>query len=293
MKYIILDLEWDSAYSKKHSRFVNQIIQIGAVKLDENFNFVDSFEETVVSVLKNKVTKRFTELTGITSEEMQEGITYKEAVERYNIWCGKDIITLTWSNSDLFTIFNNDEMFLEKNQSLFLGKYVDLQSFVQNELRILGHEITNQISLSRAAELYEISTESLDLHTALDDSILTAQLLKKTYNKARFDTYIKDTQNPEFYKKLTFKNHYITNITDKRISKKNLEFTCEKCNVLAIPGKKWRYKNKWFTNDFCCPQCEGKFIGRVLFKVTYNGVKVSRRILYPIAKVEENANTVQ
>lgn len=293
MDYIILDLEWDSAYSKKHSRFVNQIIQIGAVKLDSKFNFVDSFKQTIVSSLKNKVTKRFTELTGITSEEMQEGISYKEAVENYNAWCGKNIITLTWSNSDLFTIVNNDELFLDKGKSLYLGKYADLQSFVQNELRLKGIEITNQISLSKAAEILGISTENLDLHTALDDSILSSHILKQTYNKARFKGYIKDTKNPEFYRKLTFKNHYITNITDKRITKKHLGFHCEKCNVLALPGKKWRYKNKWFTNDFCCPKCNSKFIGRVLFKVTYDGVKVSRRILYPVAKVEENANIVQ
>ena len=28
MQYIILDLEWDSAYSVKHRRFLNQILQI-------------------------------------------------------------------------------------------------------------------------------------------------------------------------------------------------------------------------------------------------------------------------
>ena len=42
MHYVILDMEWDSAYHKVHKRFVNQILQIGAVKLDENFNIVDN-----------------------------------------------------------------------------------------------------------------------------------------------------------------------------------------------------------------------------------------------------------
>ena len=33
MRYIILDLEWDSAYSVKHKSFINQMLQICAVKI--------------------------------------------------------------------------------------------------------------------------------------------------------------------------------------------------------------------------------------------------------------------
>ena len=43
MNYIVLDLEWNSAYHKKQGRFVNEIIQIGAVKLDDKFNIIDTF----------------------------------------------------------------------------------------------------------------------------------------------------------------------------------------------------------------------------------------------------------
>ena len=42
MEYIILDLEWDSIYYKPEKRFINHILQIGAVKLDENFNTIDT-----------------------------------------------------------------------------------------------------------------------------------------------------------------------------------------------------------------------------------------------------------
>ena len=59
MQYIILDLEWDSAYSVKHRRFLNQILQIGAVRLNENFEVTDTFLETVKSSISKKVTGRF------------------------------------------------------------------------------------------------------------------------------------------------------------------------------------------------------------------------------------------
>ena len=35
MSYVILDLEWNSAYSYKLKRFVNEIIEFGAVRLDD------------------------------------------------------------------------------------------------------------------------------------------------------------------------------------------------------------------------------------------------------------------
>ena len=74
MNYVILDLEWDSAYFVKEHRFINQIIQIGAVKLDDNLEIVDSFQKIVKSSISKRLTTRFVELTGITKEMMQKGL---------------------------------------------------------------------------------------------------------------------------------------------------------------------------------------------------------------------------
>ena len=35
MEYIILDLEWNAAYSRRRGGFINEIIEFGAVKADE------------------------------------------------------------------------------------------------------------------------------------------------------------------------------------------------------------------------------------------------------------------
>lgn len=288
MDFIILDLEWDSAYCKKKSGFINQIIQIGAVKLDQNLNFVDNFSRTVRSAVSKKVTKRFTELTGITTEDMLAGIPLNDAVSEYNEWVGDDFVTLTWSNSDLYAIMNNVKFLLSDGLQFKTGNYADLQSFVQNELRLKGHEINNQISLSAAAEMLGISTDMFELHTALDDSTITAAVLKKTYNESRFAPHIKDTTDPEFYKKLTFKKQYITKLTDPRIEPKHLSFICDKCSNEAKRSKKWKYKNHWFMTEFICLKCGNKFLARVMLKVTYNGVKASKRIIYPTEKVQQD-----
>lgn len=278
MKYIILDMEWDSAYFPQKKSFINQIIQIGAVKLNDSFDIIDTFEVTVKSSISKRVTGRFSRLTGITSDMMRAGIPLKEAVERYNEWVGSDTVTMTWSNSDLYSIIENEQNLLD-GIKFRLEKYLDLQSFVQNEMRILGFEITSQISLSNAAEMLKVTTEGIDFHTAKDDSLVCASLLKKCYNAKRFDALIKDTKSPEFYKKLFFKPHYISDITDKHIDKSQLKFRCEVCGKTARRKTNWRFRNRWFSASFYCKNCDNEFIGRICFRKNYDDVVVKKRVL--------------
>lgn len=293
MHYVILDMEWDSAYHKKYKRFINQILQIGAVKLDEDFNIVDIFDITVKSSISNKVTRRFTELTGITKEMMLSGVNLSDAVDKYNYWLGDDTVTITWSNSDLYTIAENEKHLLQ-NKRFKIDKYLDLQKFIQSELRILGHEIKSQISLSNAAELLGITTENYDLHTAKDDSLLCAALLKKHYRKPVFDSLIADTANPEFYKRLYFKPYYISSIGDGLIDKNTLVFYCEKCENKMRRISKWRYHNNWFNANFVCEDCGKKYVCRVSYKKTYDDLIVKRRVLEPKVKTDkENCDVVQ
>ena len=54
MNYIVLDLEWNQCPTGKSGeirRLPFEIIEIGAVKLDENLQYVDSFREIVQPVV--------------------------------------------------------------------------------------------------------------------------------------------------------------------------------------------------------------------------------------------------
>ena len=293
MHYIILDMEWDGAYHKQHKRFINQILQIGAVKLDEKFNIVDIFDVTIKSSISKRVSKRFVELTGITKDMMLDGISLSQAVRAYNNWIGDDTVTITWSNSDLYTIAENEKFLLE-NQKFKIDKYLDLQKFIEGELRLLGHELKSQISLSNAAELLGITTDNYDLHTAKDDSLLCAALLKKHYSKASFDKMIRDTSDPEFYRQLYFKPYYINRINDDRIQKETQIFHCDKCESVLKRLTKWKYHNSWFIANFMCNDCGKKYICRVSYRQTFDKLVVRRRMQEPKVKiVEEKADGVQ
>ncbi len=284
---IILDLEWDSAYCIKQHRFVNQIIQIGAVKLNEQLEIVDSFNEIVRSSITKKLSKRFIELTGITTEMMLGGISLTDAFLRYNRWIGSQALTMTWSTSDLYTLIENKKFLLPKGVSFRLGRYMDLQSFVQNEMRAIGLEFVSQISLSHAAELLGITFDDIDLHKAQDDCILSAKLLKRFYDPEKIKPYIRNTDDPEFYRRLTFKSYTLTNIRDDAIKPESLQFDCDQCGHRAKCVTGWKYRNGWFAANFRCSYCKRAFIGRISFKKTYDDLLIKRRIV-DVKPVEKN-----
>lgn len=290
MDYIILDLEWNNVYFKKENRFINEILQIGAVRLDNELNVIDTFQINVRSALTTKLSGKVIRLTGITNEEMLCGIPLDKAVEAYNNWVPDDTVTMTWSNSDLYAIVENTNIFKLK-ETFKISRYLDLQTYVQGELKLSGIQINNQISLINAAVMLDIPTEEFELHTAKDDSYVASLILKKTFNSERFKKYIKDTNNGDFYKRLTFKSYYIKDVRDKRIDQAYLRFHCPICNNLAERKGKWKYFSNWHRATYFCTACDSKLKAMISFKQTYDKLIVKKRIL-PVKQSEgahENA----
>lgn len=291
MNYIVLDLEWDSGFHPKYKRFINQILQIGAVKLDENLQFIDSFEVCICSSFTKRVSGRFSRLTGITTQKMREGVSLDHAVNMYNNWAGNDTVTMTWSNSDLFAIRENEELLLH-GERFYIEKYIDLQRYIQGEMARNGIDTKNQISLADAAALFDISTQDYSLHTARDDSLVCVKLLQKTFNNMRFTAMIKDTRDPQFYKRLCFKPYYINDINDPQIDKNELEFFCEACGKMLKRISKWKYRNRSFVANHRCNLCEKNYCARISFRKNYDDIVVKKRLTVP-KPPEEVKNEVQ
>ena len=278
MEYIILDLEWDSVYFKPKQRFINQILQIGAVKLDENFNTIDTFSKTIRSSISKKVTGRFAELTGITKEIMLAGIPFEQAVREYNEFAKNADVTMTWSTSDLYTILDNEENLLKDEVRFKFKNYLDLQKLVQSELRKKGYDNKNQISLEGAAEFLGFDISDFSMHTAVDDCKVSAVLFKKCYNADVFNQLKRDASAPDFFARIRCKPHPISNINDSAINKSELEFNCPECGGKSRRLNPFKYRNRWFVSNFKCEQCGFKFNGRVSFKKTFDDVQVKRKV---------------
>lgn len=285
MEYIILDNEWHTPYCKVNGKCINELIEIGAVKLDENLKEISRFSVLIKSTFTKKLNSRFQRLTNITTEEMlSHGMTFEQAVSLYSEWAGEDAITMTWSNSDLYVLLENFRLRKRINTVPIIGKYLDLQKYVQNEMINLGHNITSQVSVSNAAIMLGIPIDGIDLHRALDDSLLCAEMLRKVYNKERLLTYVIDTSVPDYYARLTFKAYIIRDLNSPLVNKKKMEFKCEKCGKDAKRMTPWSFRGHGFKAEFLCKDCDNKFIGRVTFKKYYDKVVVKHNTA-PISAV--------
>ena len=165
----------------------------------------------------------------------------------------------------------------------FLSRYADMQVYCEQMLGLDGKE---QLGLSRAAELAGVDDGQLDHHRALDDSVLSALVLKKLYTRESFRPHVQDCTDPEFYRRITFKTNYICDPESPLIERQHLRFTCEKCGGEAKRRGKWSVKNKSLRATFRCARCGWEFCGQVRVKQKYEGITVTKKTI-PLPKIEK------
>ena len=240
MNIVILDLEWNGAYSRRLHGFINEIIEFGAVKLDAQLNITDRFSCFVKPQVTKKISAIISDLTNITDANLLDARPYMQVMSRFKKWAG-DCVIATWGTSDILALIENCRYFGGGETVPFLQRYVDLQQYVEKRL---GEDGKEQLGLSKAAELLSIDDGALDHHRALDDSVLSAMVLERIYTKDTFRPFIQDCKDPEFYRRITFKTTYICDVNSPLIEKEHLHFTCEKCGGEAKRRGKWTVKNK-------------------------------------------------
>lgn len=165
MNIVILDLEWNGAYSRRLHGFINEIIEFGAVKLDAQLNITDRFSCFVKPQVTKKISAIISDLTNITDANLLDARPYMQVMSRFKKWAG-DCVIATWGTSDILALIENCRYFGGGETVPFLQRYVDLQQYVEKRL---GEDGKEQLGLSKAAELLSIDDGALDHHRALDD----------------------------------------------------------------------------------------------------------------------------
>ena len=101
-KYVIIDLEMcnvPKGIKREAYNWRNELIQIGAVLVDESLNITDEFM-TLVSPEFGVVDNFIEKLTGISRKEVQGAPKFKEALEMFVNWLPEDAILVSWSDND-------------------------------------------------------------------------------------------------------------------------------------------------------------------------------------------------
>lgn len=274
MNIIILDLEWNGSYSKRVHHYVNEIIEFGAVKVNENLEKLDTFSMLVKPEIGKKLSSHIASLTHITNEELfEKGVSFLEAVKSFGTFSADSVI-LTWGTSDILTLMDNFNYYTGDSEIPFLKSYCNLQEYCEYMLDV--HNPAAQLGLLNCAEMLGIKSDEEELHRAYTDAILSLKCLKKLYSKKKFAGYISDVDD-EFYRKITFKNKLITDINNPLIDKSQLYFICEDCGIRVEQLTHFKVKNKNFVAKFRCPKCRKVFNGRISMRLKFDGVTIKKR----------------
>lgn len=291
MNFVILDLEWNGAYSKKVKKFVNEIIEFGAIKVDEKLNIIDTFSMLVTPQIGKKLNSRVAQLTHITSEELfDSNNTFTHVLSKFKKFLS-DSVLLTWGTSDILTLMENCKYYLGENRLTFMKQYCNLQAY--SEYMLDHNDKSRQMGLSTCAQQLGITVEGLELHRALDDSKLSLICLRELYNEEKIAPFIENGDS-EFYRKITFKNTVIYDLKNPLIDKKEFYICCDKCGRKSRRKSKWISKNRSFRAQFRCNKCRRDFEGRLTFRLKYEGISVDRRIVEKneIADKSEKPKTI-
>lgn len=192
MNYIVFDLEMNEIdKSLKSIRKVcpREIIEIGAVKLDENLKIISRFN-CLVKPRYSKMDSKCQSITKITDEMLENAKDFSVAMDDFMKWIKsdtKEYELYSWSENDIEQLL--DESFLKDSN------IDDVDELNNNwyDFQIEFGEAINlhsRMSLKRACKWSNVEIVGQE-HRALDDAENTATLFRYCRDSVYFDKYIK------------------------------------------------------------------------------------------------------
>jgi DNA polymerase III epsilon subunit-like protein len=184
MYFIVFDLELNQDFSSLQNLYKKilpipfEIIQIGAVKLDSGFNTIDTFNRYVKPTIYTKINPFITELTGITTDQLQSEEQFPEIYKAFTEFiAGTDSIFCIWGTSDIKELFGNVEIHILSSK-LLPRRFINIQPYVS---MYFNFPPKNLLRLQHAVELLNLPIK-YTFHNAFYDAYYTAEIFKKIYN---------------------------------------------------------------------------------------------------------------
>ena len=185
MNYIVFDLEFNQGYKykRKNKSRINpkcrfEIIQIGALKLDENLQTIGRFNKLVKPKVYNCLHHFIAEMTDITAEKLEDANPFNKVYREFVEFIGEDSILCTWGVADMRELVRNIN-FHKLDLSLLSHDYIDLQRLASEYFKTRNG---NSIGLKNAVEALDLPLDS-QFHDAFNDAYYTTEVFKKIYTE--------------------------------------------------------------------------------------------------------------
>jgi len=238
MNYIVFDLEFNMFFKFKEGDCANpalksEIIQIGAVKLNERLETIGEFNLIIKPIIYKRINPYVKRKTNINASKVVKGKSFGEAIESFSSWLGKDSVLCSWGHDDMLGLRDNCLFFCF--DALLFDKYINIQQIYMN------HEgLTKQPSLESAVEGLGIE-KTCPFHDALSDAFYTSEIFKKVFNFSG-----KDIIN---WGKIQIDNEIKINELKAVLDKANI--SCPQCSGLIDKDREFTKVKKYFAYGYC------------------------------------------
>ena len=177
MNYIVFDLEWNQ--NPDHRRRPNtllpfEILEIGAVKLDEDRRMTDTFHRLIKPSVYHRIDDSIRKVTHMEMREFRHGEPFSDAVQEFMDWCGADYRFCTWAKQDVMELQRNMRYYHVLDLLPGPVVYYDVQKLASLSFED-GHE---RRSLEHMIELLELPKDRV-FHRALSDAVYTARIMSR------------------------------------------------------------------------------------------------------------------
>lgn len=268
MKYIIMDLEWNGATTR--SGYFDEIIEIGAVALDDSMNIISEFQTLVSPKQTKKLRGRIKDLTHITNDDLKNADGFVTVFKRLKAWIGSgDNCMLAWGNSDITVLYENLKWYSMIGEIYILKNYCDAQQLCQQALNI---PLTKQVGLSAFAGIADVEIGEDQLHRALNDSRLTARCFAKLFTPELFRMFVKKADRI-FYDRMNFKCYNLQDLDDEQIVFSDFMTKCPECGVFMKRLTGFTCKNKKHYAKYRCDVCGRQYNISHTLRITYDGLE--------------------
>ena len=175
MNHIIVDLEFTPVGNPAiRNKLKQEIIEIGAVRLDDNYEYVERFD-VYVQPQFTFLSKQVSDLTGIENHELCDAPCFEKALDMFLEWIGTgDFRIYQWSENDKNQIVKECgyKGILDKNSMICDKYWCDIQRLYTR----VFHKCRKPSLDSALTEL----TAGFEgkMHSAVDDAMNTAWLLQ-------------------------------------------------------------------------------------------------------------------
>lgn len=248
MNYIVLDLEWNQG-QKNDKREVPtfEIIEIGAVKLDEQFRVVDTFQRLIKPRIYNTMHKITAELVNLDMRDLKDEDSFTKVAKEFLRWCGEDYLFCIWGVQDLTEFQKNMDYYRMEPLSKGPLKYYDIQKLYS----LACKDGKVRTSLSHVVEEEQLLEEKIEFHRALGDAYYTARIFKKIQNaellqRISFDTYrVPESKKEQIFWKFDNYTKFISEGYDEKAKMlANKSISCVRC---IYCDKALRKKIRWYS----------------------------------------------